>query len=188
MGVRARWTALVGLPAVLLLSALTACSGSPADPAPTAVVAPVADCMAPAVLHDLGLVPASADDVPISPSASPEPGRVPDDFVPVSVVVCTPDGSLKDASGTWLALTASHREGDLAPLVAALREPSAPRGGTCSTAQAEAPALWLVDALGRALRPTLPTDRCGAPSADVTKALAALQETDSAKYPVQATP
>jgi hypothetical protein len=42
-----------------------------------------------------------------------------------------------------------------------------------------------VDALGRALRPTWPTDRCGAPSKDVTRALATLEETDSEKYPVR---
>ncbi|WP_156043654.1 hypothetical protein [Cellulomonas sp. URHE0023] len=187
---RARIT-LLALPTLM---ALTACGAGPSDPTPTptptAVVAPVADCMAPGVLHDLGLVPASVEDAEISPtsSSSAEPGSVPDGFVPVSVVVCTADGSLKNASGTWLALTASHREGDLAALVAALQEPSEPRGGTCSSGQAEAPALWLVDALGRALRPTWPTDRCGAPSAEVAEALAELQETDSEKYPVQQTP
>jgi hypothetical protein len=187
MGVRVRSTLLVVVSAILVLPA---CSTGPSEtaPTPTAVVAPVADCMSPAVLSDLGLVPASAEDVETRPSASPEPGRVPDDFVPVSVVVCTPDGSLKDASGTWLALTASHREGDLEPLVAALKKPSAPRGGTCSTGQTEAPALWLVDALGRALRPTWPTDRCGQPSPEVTEALAVLQETDSEQYPVRPLP
>jgi len=187
MDVRARWTAVVVLPAALLLASCS--SAGPSEPTtPTAVVAPAADCMSPAVLNDLGLVPASAEDVELSPTASPQPGTVPDGFVPVSVVVCTPDGSLHDASGTWLALTASHREGDLEPLVAALHEPSARRGGTCSSGQVQAPALWLVDALGRALRPTWPTDRCGEPSAKVTEALAALEETDNEKYPVQETP
>ncbi|WP_426593004.1 hypothetical protein ACPPVS_14730 [Cellulomonas sp. McL0617] len=180
--VRARWTALVVLPAVLFAAG---CSSTPTDLRPTAVVAPAADCMSPAVLNDLGLVPASTGRAAMTASASPEPGKVPDGFVPVSVVVCTLDGSLKDASGTWLALTASHREGDLEPLVAALREPSARRGGTCSTGQADTPALWLVDALGRALRPTWPTDRCGGPSPAVSKALAALKETDNEKFPVE---
>ncbi|WP_155856133.1 hypothetical protein [Cellulomonas sp. URHD0024] len=184
----ARWTALMALPAALVVSS---CSSAPADPVPTAVVAPVADCMSPDVLDDLGLVPAAAEDAQRIPTASAAPGRVPDDFVPVSVVVCTPDGSLHDAAGTWLALTASHREGDLEPLVAALRKPSARREGTCSSAQvaAAAPsALWLVDALGRALRPTWPTDHCGVPSSKVSKALAKLEETDSVKYPVRPTP
>src|SRR3954454_21674975 len=105
MGVRVRWTALLALFAAL---GLTACSGGPSDPAltPAAVVAPAADCMSPAVLNDLGLVSAAAEGMEMSPTSSPEPGPVPDGFILVSVVVCTPDGSLKDASVTWLALTA----------------------------------------------------------------------------------
>jgi hypothetical protein len=47
------------------------------------------------------------------------------------------------------------------------------------------PALWLVDVLGRAIRPVWPTDRCGAPQTSVTEALDALQETDSEQYPVR---
>lgn len=185
MDVRARWTALVVLPAALVLAS---CSAPATDLTPTAVVAPTADCMSPAVLHDLGLVPASAQDAETSPTASPEPGKIPDTFVPVSVVVCTADGTLHDSSGTWLALTASHREGDLGPLVAALGQPSARRGGTCSPTAVEAPAIWLVDALGRAMRPTWPTDHCGEPSAAVSQALAKLQETDSVKFPVEERP
>ena len=188
MGVRARWTALLVLPATLVLASCgtgTESADGAADTTHTAIVAPAADCMAPAVLTDLGLVPASTDGVEGSATTTPEAGAVPEDFVPVSVVVCTPDGSLHDASGTWLALTASHREGDLEPLVAALTQPSAERGGTCSSAQVDAPALWLVDALGRAMRPTWPTDRCGSPSKAVARALDALEETDSEKYPVQ---
>ena len=112
-------------------------------------------------------------------------GLVPDDFRPVSVVVCTPGGTLHDSSGTWTALTASRREGDLDALVVALRRPSAARGGTCTTASAIAPALWLVDVLGRAIRPFWPTDRCGAPQESVASALDALTETDSEQYPVR---
>lgn len=188
MGVRTRWAALLVLPATLVLTACSAgtdASAGASDSTPTAIVAPAADCLSPAVLRDLGLMPASTTGAESSETSTPEAGAVPEDFVPVSVVVCTPDGSLHDASGTWLALTASHREGDLEALVAALAAPSAERGGTCSSAQVDAPALWLVDALGRAMRPTWPTDRCGSPSTRVTRALAALEETDSEKYPVQ---
>ncbi|MEZ0449072.1 hypothetical protein [Cellulomonas sp. ICMP 17802] len=186
MGRRARWAACLVLPAVLL-TGLAACSApDQAQDAPTAVVAATADCLSPQVLAELEL--ASDDEAAAggTPRAdAPAPGRVPDGFAPVSVVVCTPGGTLHDSSGTWVALTASRREGDLDALVTALRRPSAPRGGTCSTSTVVPPALWLVDALGRAIRPTWPTDRCGSPQAAVSAALDALEETDSEQYPVR---
>lgn len=188
MGARGRWAVGLALPAAFLLG-LAACS-APDDQAaqetPTAVVVGAADCLSSQVLADLGLVAAGASDGTGTPRAdAPEAGRVPDDFLPVSVVVCSPGGTLQDSSGTWVALTASRREGDLEPLVAALRRPSAQRGGTCSSAVVAAPSLWLVDALGRAIRPVWPTDRCGAPQEAVSDALDALEETDSEQYPVR---
>ena len=184
---RARWAVGLVLPAALLVG-LTACS-APADPtqgAPTAVVVGAADCLSSQVLAALGLVAAGASGRTGTPHAdAPEAGRVPDDFLPVSVVVCEPGGTLQDSSGTWVALTASRREGDLDPLVAALRRPSAQHGGTCSSAAVAAPSLWLVDALGRAIRPMWPTDRCGFPQEAVSVALDELEETDSEQYPVR---
>ncbi|KQY24318.1 hypothetical protein ASD16_01855 [Cellulomonas sp. Root485] len=188
MDVRARWVAGLALPAALLLG-LAACSAAPAETAqdaPTAVVVGAADCLSSQVLADLGLVAAGTSGRTGTPHAdAPEAGRVPDDFVPVSVVVCAPGGTLQDSSGTWVALTASRREGDLDPLVAALRRPSAQHGGTCSSAAVVPPSLWLVDALGRAIRPVWPTDRCGSPQETVTAALDALEETDHEQYPVR---
>ncbi|GEK22180.1 hypothetical protein CXY01_27000 [Cellulomonas xylanilytica] len=187
MGVRGRWVVGLMLPPALLLG-VTACSspGEQAQDAPTAVVVNDADCLSSQVLTDLGLVAAGATSDTGTPHAdAPDAGRVPDDFLPVSVVVCAPGGTLQDSSGTWVALTASRREGDLDPLVAALRRPSAQRGGTCSSASVTAPSLWLVDALGRAVRPVWPTDRCGSPQEAVSVALEALEETDSEQYPVR---
>ena len=187
MGVRARGTALSVL---LALVVLAGCGDGPdgsSSPVATstAIVSASADCMAPAVLEDLGVVPASPDGFETGSTSTPEVGAVPDGFVPVSVLVCTPDGSLHDASGTWLALTASHREGDLGPLLAALEQPSDEPTATCGSVEPEALALWLVDALGRAVRPSWPTDGCGSPAEDVTRALAALDETDREQYPVE---
>lgn len=187
MGERARWAVGLALSAALVLG-LAACGApEPAqDAAPTAVVAATADCLSAQVLAALELAPVdepAADGTP-RPDA-PEVGRVPDDFHPVSVVVCLPGGTLHDSSGTWTAVTASRREGNLDALVGALRRPSAARGGTCSTTSVVPPALWLVDVLGRAIRPAWPTDRCGAPQNSVTEALDVLQETDSEQYPVR---
>ncbi|MDQ0372933.1 hypothetical protein J2X26_001244 [Cellulomonas humilata] len=185
---RARWAVGLALPAALLLG-LAACSApreQAAQDTPTAVVVGAPDCLSSQVLADLGLVAAGESGGTGTPHAdAPDAGRVPDGFLPVSVVVCAPGGTLQDSSGTWVALTASRHEGDLEPLVAALRRPSAQRGGTCSTAAVVAPSLWLVDALGRAVRPVWPTDRCGSPQEAVATALDALEETDSEQYPVR---
>jgi hypothetical protein len=186
MGVRARWAVGLALPAALVMGLASCSTPGPVTDTPAAVVAPAADCLSARVLADLGLVAAgeSAETGTPHPDA-PEAGRVPDGFQAAGVVVCTPGGTLHDSSGTWMALTVSWREGDLDPLVAALRRPSAPRGGTCSTAAVAPPALWLVDALGQAVRPVWPTDRCGAPQPAVLAALDALVETDSEQYPVR---
>src|SRR4051794_5516858 len=115
MGVRARWTALLVLLASVVLTGCGGGSDEGAGPTATAtaIVSAVADCMSPAVLEDLGLEPSSPTGVETGATSTPEVGAVPESFVPVSVLVCTTDGTLHDASGTWLALTASHREGDL---------------------------------------------------------------------------
>ena len=42
-----------------------------------------------------------------------------------------------------------------------------------------------VDALGRAIRPVWPTDRCGLPQEAVSVALDELEETDNEQYPVR---
>ncbi len=58
MGRRARWTAVVVLPAALL-TGLAACSApEQAQDAPAAVVVAAADCLSDRVLADLGLVAA----------------------------------------------------------------------------------------------------------------------------------
>ena len=105
MGVRARWAVGLVLPAALLLG-LAACSapGEPAQDAPTAVVVGAADCLASQVLADLGLVAAGASGGTGTPHAdAPEAGRVPDGFLPVSVVVCAagrhPAGLVRDVGG-----------------------------------------------------------------------------------------
>ncbi len=176
------------LAAVVLASALlTACAGSPAPSAPVARVAPAADCLAPQVLSVLELVPASTDGrVRRTPHPDvPAAGRIPDDFVPESVVTCTTGGRLRDSSGTWAAVTQSRLEGDLGPLLALVDRPQTEPAGTCGAEGPTRTVVWLVDALGRAVRPLLPVDPCGAPSQEVHDTLAALEGTDSTDYPVE---
>jgi len=184
--VRRSWAA-----AVLTASAVLA-AGCGVQATPTVTTVPSAvpstaraitgpDCLAPQVLADLGFDP----DVLTTRSPHgqvPDAGRVPDDFVAVAVLACEVDGTLRDGDGVWSAVTATRLEGDLDGLLTALRVPSATPAGTCNGAPGAPAVLWLLDALGRAVRPAWPTDRCGAPQPGVTEALAGLEETGRDTY------
>jgi hypothetical protein len=179
-------TGLLGTAVLLASSLLTACGGSPEPAEPAARIATQADCLAPQVLSALELVPVS--DGRARRTAHPDvpaPGRVPDDFVPESVVTCTTGGRLRDSSGTWAAVTRARLEGDLEPLLALLGTTSTDEAETCDDGDGSRTVVWLVDALGRAVRPLLPVDECGGPSQGVMQALAHLDGTDSKDYPVE---
>jgi hypothetical protein len=174
---------VAGLVGALLVVSSAACTTSRAAgvATPVAQVAASADCLAPQVLADLGM----DGDVLTTRSPHgevPDAGRVPDDFVAVAVLACEVDGTLRDGDGVWSAVTATRLEGDLDGLLTALRAPSATPAGTCSGAPGAPAVLWLVDAMGRAVRPAWPTDRCGAPQPGVTEALAGLEETGRDTY------
>ncbi|AEE45182.1 hypothetical protein [Cellulomonas fimi] len=174
---------------VAVVGTLAGCAGAAPEmtDAPEARVSVQADCLDGRVVRDLGLVPDEGGSAGASQGVSEvRPGAVPEGFAPVSVLVCSASGTLRSVSGTWAAVTESRREGDLAPLLDALERPSQEPTGTCQASGAAAPTvLWLVDALGRAVRPVWPTDACGVPVAEVQDALDALDETDSTDYPVE---
>jgi len=173
----------VGSVALALTVALTAGCGAAAPPAPAAAVTDNPDCLAPQVLSDLGLVLDARIGTPHADA--PDSGRMPDDFHPVSVLRCSVGGTLLDGAGIWGAVSQTRLEGDLDPLLDALTLPSLRRADDCPRGTAALPGLWLVDALGRAVRPTVPTGECGAMRTEVATALAGLRETDQADYPVQ---
>ncbi|GIG19462.1 hypothetical protein Cch01nite_01860 [Cellulomonas chitinilytica] len=176
------------LPVLVLGPALLAgCAGSPEPTTPVARVASQADCLAPQVLSALELVPASTDGK-VRRTAHPDvpaAGRIPDDFMPESVVTCTTGERLRDASGTWAAVTQARLEGDLGPLLALIDRNRTEPAGTCGGEGPTRTVVWLVDALGRAVRPLVPVDPCGAPTQEVRDTLAALDGTDSTDYPVE---
>ncbi len=196
---RPRTGVLAGI-ALGLTSLLAACAGADdsqtsgsavSDPAGT-VVASGADCLAPQVLIALGFDPERTAVSTIHAQA-PDAGSLPDDFVPVSAVLCSTGETLTDDAGRWAAVTASRLEGDVAPLVEALRstgsDPGTATAGVATTASCAADAtrsdLWLVDALGAAVRVTLPGGGCGELSDAVRSGLAALDEVDVERYPVE---
>ncbi|MGY4643392.1 hypothetical protein [Cellulomonas sp. URHB0016] len=172
--------------ALLGSAGLAGCSQSPAPSTPVAQVAVQADCLAPQVLTALELVPAASSGRARRAAHPdvPAPGRVPDDFVPESVVTCTTGGRLRDASGTWAAVTQARLEGDLQPLLALLEATRTGDAATCAEADGTRTVVWLVDSLGRAVRPVLPRDACGAPTQAVQDLLAGLDDTDTNDYPV----
>lgn len=163
---------------------LAGCAGTGAALVAEAETAPRADCLAPQVVAALGL---TADEV--SGTAHPDvpgPGAVPETFTPVNAVQCVGGERLTDAQGVWAAVTVRQLEGDLEPLLEALEEPSEPVAADQECAPQDGPAweLWLVDALGRAVRAARPVDACGAPLEQVTAAVEALDATGEEHFPV----
>jgi hypothetical protein len=193
---RAPRARLAGLGAFAVATVLAACSGGDASAgadaaqrsAAGASVSSGADCLAPQVLTALGFAAAGAGST-AHPDV-PEAGPVPDGFVAVSAVLCTTGETLTDAAGRWAAVTATRLEGDVRPLVTALSAaPTVPASGTTTPAPCgtEAPRadLWLVDALGAAVRVALPSGGCGTLPVAVSEGLDALDAVDVEHYPVE---
>ncbi|MFF1528165.1 hypothetical protein [Cellulomonas sp. NPDC058312] len=149
-------------------------------------VATGADCLAPQVLDALGFD--AAEYTGSRHPDAPDAGVVPDGFTAVSAVTCSTGETLTDAAGRWAAVTASRLEGDVRPLLSALGTPATlPATGTAPTACAPtAPrtALWLVDAVGAAVRVALPADGCGRLPTALADGIAALDAVDVEHYPV----
>lgn len=186
-------------PALLLvagtLALLAACSGgagaSEADAqaragAARTAVRSGADCLAPQVLTALGFEAGTTASGTPHPDA-PDAAAVPDGFSPVSAVLCSTGETLTDAAGRWAAVTATRLEGDVGPLVDALAAGTVPVAGStptgCGTGVPRSD-LWLVDALGSAVRATLPGGGCGPLPRAVADGVAALDAVDVEHYPV----
>lgn len=179
-----------------LATLLAACAGG--DPASStgdaaqrsaagASVSSGADCLAPQVLAALGFAGAGASST-AHPDV-PEAGPVPGGFTAVSAVLCTTGETLTDAAGRWAAVTATRLEGDVRPLVTALTASSTvPAAGSTPApcgADARRADLWLVDALGAAVRVSLPSGGCGTLPVAVSEGLDALDAVDVEHYPVE---
>jgi hypothetical protein len=142
-----------------------------------------ADCLAPQVLVTLGFEPGTTASGTPHPDA-PEPAAVPAGFSPVSAVLCTTGETLTDGAGRWAAVTATRLEGDVAPLVEALAPAAGSTPAPCGSGVPRSD-LWLVDALGAAVRATLPGGGCGDLPAAVADGVDALDAVDVEHYPVQ---
>lgn len=100
-------------------------------------------------------------------------GRVPDGFMPVEVISCTPS----EMQGEVIR---ENLSGDYAPLLAALAKPSE-RGGnvSCLDYGEILPAIWLVNAGGQAVNAQWPMDSCGHSLPGTFEALKALTPAES---------
>lgn len=116
-------------------------------------------------------------------AASTEPaallkGRVPDGFIPVEVVGCTP-GEMHGE------VTREHLSGDYAPLLAALAEPGERGPANCLDYGEILPAIWLISAGGQAVNAQWPMDSCDHSLPGTFEALKALTPTESKTIPAQ---
>ena len=179
--------------ALALVTGLAACSnaGASGAPIPAAVVASEADCLAPQVLDQLGLTLDPSLAARAMHTAAPAAGRVPDGFVPTSVLVCQVGGQMRDSAGSWTAVTATSREGsgaDVSAVVAALTRSAgsnAPAPASSCAPGDPRVVLWLLDATDRAVLPHLVPDACGGLNAAVRSAVDRLPVTGEVDHPVQ---
>ncbi|WP_460972419.1 hypothetical protein [Prescottella soli] len=163
----------------------------PPDRPDAAQVVPQVTCL------DPGMFPGHFSPPTPQSFTPPRSGTIPNGFDPVAVVTCDsvwggtyfgPDG--QNPAGTTEIVDEVRREGDLSELLTALSERSDPqawgieawwggkpgRGPTDDrcTPGTTCPLLWLVDRDGRAIRPSLPVTRSGAPKVDAHYAIVRL--------------
>lgn len=105
-------------------------------------------------------------------------GSIPDGFVTVEVVRCTPDPVTQ-------AVTEDHLAGNYAQLLAALAEPTERGPGNCADYGEILPAIWLVNAQGQAVNIQWPMDSCSHSKPATFTALSALTVAKSRSVPMQ---
>lgn len=177
---RARKVLVTMAVAGMVVGTVSACAGSRVPPAASIQTGAV-DCTSGAAREGLGQTPAPAQTGPAVTRPAVIAGRVPDGFVPVSVVECT---MAWDA--TVPSVLERHLSGDLTALVAALARPDAakPSDGACPAMAEMKPGLFLVDAQGRYVQVAWPLDECDFIQQPSTDALAALHVDSERVVPI----
>ncbi|MHA4854431.1 hypothetical protein L1080_033590 [Rhodococcus sp. MSC1_016] len=178
-------TAVVALTA--LISGCSLIRGPAPDRDPAEIVA-AAVCRMPQGSELLGVTPPAE----LMRAPSPRPGTVPSDFEPVAAITCDEwlaNSVAADLTGSF----AEHRwEGDFAAAIDKLNAPSEGQRldqNSCGTASlAPIPDLWLIDARGRALRPSYPVDDCGFLKIGGLREIEKLDQVDRIEHYVRHTP
>lgn len=101
---------------------------------------------------------------PILPMMRPEAGTLPLDFHPIAVITCTEATTEDNAVNGVATVAEEHWTGDLSAVLMAFAQPSRPQTwfSNYTASAARLPAVWLVDAAGRAVRPAYPTKQSAA--------------------------
>lgn len=120
------------------------------------------------------------------PPSRPAPGMVPAAFVPVAAILCATDVSVSPGLGNGRGYDETRYEGDFTEVVRLLNQPTKhqlPLGGGCPSYSVVAtPDMWLLDARGRAVAPTLPYDECGLPNIAALAAIGEMTLTSHIEY------
>lgn len=152
--------------AALIISAVTAC-GRPVDR-----LAPRDADVGEPPLWVNAVCP--AQDIDPVFDASEKLGGIPADFVAAAVVRCRSEFREVPGEGTWVVQITERADAPVSQLVDLLRRPSeTPPPGqiACPDIAYSVPYFLLVDAAGKALLPTVPTEVCGKPLGEVTNLL-----------------
>lgn len=132
--------------------------GPAPDRAPAEIVA-AAVCRPPRMLDGVATPPPE-----LASQSAARPGTVPDGFVPVEALTCDADLPATISAEREIVTHAHRWAGDFDLAVRMLDAPSQGRRliSSCGVASVvPLPDLWLIDAGGRAVRPSYPVDDCG---------------------------
>jgi hypothetical protein len=112
------------------------------------------------------------DAVPGVAGMPTERSPIPDGFATAWVLRCRSETRDLPGKGKWTVSIVERADTPATELVAELRKPSDPKTqDPCTLELVTPPYFLLVDASGKAILPSVPTDGCGKPKRDATKPL-----------------
>jgi len=182
-GTRAARAALLAVAAAAtVLAAGCAAAGQPAAGHGSPTATKIARSPVPTSTSPVPTTTAGPPVTPGQPACAGWPANVvhvktlPASFAPVAVIRCVQGYQMIPGKGEWQTATLERAVKNLAPLISALRTPSArPTPGTvCPAIAMVPPQVVLVDGTGNAVWPALPTTGCGLVQPRVLAALSAL--------------
>lgn len=178
----ARVSLLAVAAAATALTAGCAAAATPAAAGGSHTATRVTGSPVPAATTPVPTTTAGPPTAPGEPACAGWPANVvhdkalPASFAPVAVIRCVEDYQMIPGKGQWQTATLERADKNLAPLIAALRTPSAQRtpGTACPAIVMVPPQVVLVDRAGNAIWPALPTTGCGLVQSQVLTELSAL--------------
>ncbi|WP_182112662.1 hypothetical protein [Actinotalea sp. JY-7876] len=177
-----------GVLVLVAVAAVAVIASTWSRPPPPSPVAGAASCLTSGALDPWTIFYEEIEAY--GPVDASTPGSVPGGFTPVHVVVCDLEATVTDGEVAALTMNEVWFEGDVGPVLAQLRRPSRvlqPANPDCELAF-PTPAFWLVDADGRAVLATEPTDECGNVAMDIWAAVEGMREMHRVEHPLAPRP